>query len=205
MDIFDLFKKQPKVNGIIKYLNLEDWWLYELNDEEREIILNTYSPMGIKNSIIEGNIYSSSQTHLHFFWGLIGWFNKPALRHIAYKLISKGETFIDKNSEPLDVHFFYGAKLDVFYKDRDLFPDGLELAIQACEQQIVNAPMAATAFKQKYGSDLPSHKGYSQLAIILEKQKQYDKAISLCEQAKSQGWAGDWHKRIERCNKRAKA
>lgn len=205
MSILDLFKKKPKVNGIIKYLNLEGWWLNELSDEEREIILNIYSPMGSENSIIEGEICSSSQTQLHFFWGLIGWFNKPELRHIAYKLISKAETFVDKSSEPLDVHFFYSTKLEVFYKDRDLRPNGLELAIQSCEQQIANAPAAATAFKQKYDGNLPAHKGYAQLAIILEKQKRYDEAISLCEKAKSQGWAGDWDKRIERCDKRAKA
>lgn len=205
MGIFDLFKKKPKVNGIIKYLNLEDWWLNELNDEERVIILNTYSPMGSENSIIEGEIFNSSQTQLHFFWGLIGWFNKPNLRHIAYKLIAKAETLIDKNSAPLDVHFLYGTKLEVCYKDRDLRPNGLELAIEACEQQIENAPSAAAAFKQQYGGDLPAHKGYYQLAIVLEKQKRYSESISLCKKAKSQGWAGDWDKRIERCNKRAKA
>ena len=205
MGLFDIFKKKPKVDGIIRYLKLDDWWLNELSDEEREIILNTYSPMGSESSIIEGEIYSSSQTPLHFFWGLIGWFNKPDLRNIAYKLISKAETFIDKNSDPLDVHFLYGTKLEVFYKDRDLRPNGLELAIQACEQQIANAPAAAMAFKQKYDGDLPAHKGYNQLTIILEKQKRYDEAVSLCKNAKSQGWAGDWDKRIEHCNKRAKA
>ena len=205
MGIFDFFKKKPKVNGIIKYLNLENWWLNELNDKEREIILITYAPMGTEKSIIEGEIYSSSQTQLHFFWGLIGWFNKPELRNIAYKLIAKAESLIDQNSAPLDVHFLYGAKLEVCYKDRDLRSNGIELAIQACEQQIENAPMAIEAFKEQYGDDLPAHKGYYQLAIVLEKQKRYSEAISLCKKAKFQGWAGDWDKRIERCNKRAKA
>jgi tetratricopeptide (TPR) repeat protein len=205
MGIFDFFKKKSKVNGIIKYLNLETWWLNELSDEERIAILNTYSSMGSENSIIEGEVYSSSQTQLHFFWGLIGWFNKPELRYIAYKLITKAETLIDKNSDPLDVHFLYGTKLEICYKDRDLRPNGLELAIQACEQQIENAPSAAISFKQKYGNDLPAHKGYYQLAIVLEKQKRYSEAIHLCEKAEFQGWAGDWEKRIERCNKRVKA
>lgn len=205
MGIFDLFKKKPKVNGIIKYLNLEDWWLNELSAEEREIILRTYLPMGSDNSLVEGEIYSSSQTQLHFFWGVIGWFDKPDMRHIAYKLISKAETLIDNNTAPLDKHFLYGAKLEICYKDRDSRPSGLELAIEACEQQIENAPAAAAGFKKKYDSDLPAHKGFYQLAIVLEKQKRYIEAIALCEKAKSQGWAGDWEKRIERCNKRIKA
>lgn len=202
MGIFDIFKQKPKINGIIKHLKLEHWWLNELNDEERRIILSTYSPMGSENSIIEDDIYYSSQTPLNFFLGLIGWFNKNELRHIAYKLIAKAESFINAKSDPLDVHFLYGVKLDVFYKDRDFLPDGLELAIKACEQQIENSPSAATAFIKKYGDNLPAHKGYHQLAIVFEKQKRYIEAISLCKKAKYQGWAGDWDKRIERCNKR---
>jgi len=205
MGILKLFKKKSKVNGIIKHLSLEQWWLNELSDEEREIILNTYSPLGSNSSIIEGEILSSSQTQLHFFWGLIGWFIKPELRHIAYKLIAKAETLINDQSSPLDIHFLYGAKLDVYYKERDLRPNGLELATHACEQQIENAPSAANAFRKRYGSDLPAHKGYTQLAIVLEKQKNYSEAIVLCEKAMSQGWAGNWVIRINRCNKKAKA
>ncbi|WP_394154816.1 hypothetical protein [Vibrio maritimus] len=205
MGIFDLLKRKPKVNGIIKYLKLEDWWLNELTEEDRQIILYTYSPMGGEGSIVDGEIKSSSQTQLHFFCGLIGWFSKPSLRHIAYKLIAKAETLIDQQSDPLDVHFLYGSKLEVCYKDRDTHPNGLDLAIKACEQQIENAPSASKAFIRKCGGDLPAHKGFQQLAIVLEKQKRYDEAISLCEKAKSQGWAGDWDKRIERCSKRARA
>ncbi|EMK6579009.1 hypothetical protein V9K10_003629 [Vibrio cholerae] len=205
MGIFDMFKKKTKINGMIKYLKLEDWWLNELNDEERRIILSTYSPIGSESSIIDGEICRSNQTPLHFFWGLIGWFNKPDLRHVAYKLIAKAETLINEQSEPLDIHFLYGAKLDVCYRDRDLRPNCLELAIQACEQQIENAPFAATVFIEKHGGNLPAHKGYRQLAIVLEKQKRYGEVVSLCEKAKSQGWAGDWDKRIDRCKKRSKA
>ncbi|MCU8361431.1 hypothetical protein M2G65_22690, partial [Vibrio vulnificus] len=205
MGIFDIFRKKPKVSGIIKYLKLEDWWLNELTDEERQTILSTHSSMGNEGSIIDGEIVSSSQTQLHFFWGLVSWFNKPHLRHIAYKLISKAETIVDAQSDPIDIHFLYSAKLEVCYKDRDSRPNGLELAIEACEQQIEYAPLAAKAFSQKYGGDLPAHKGFQQLAIVLEKQKHYHEAITLCEKAKAQGWAGDWEKRIERCNKRAKA
>jgi DNA invertase Pin-like site-specific DNA recombinase len=46
---------------------------------------------------------------------------------------------------------------------------------------------------------LPSHVGYKQLAIILEKRGQFDEAIKVAKQAKSQGWNGDWDKRIARC------
>ena len=87
-------------------------------------------------------------------------------------------------------------------KDREK-PEYLKKAIDACKQQIDLAPKTIDALKTEYkDSTLPSHKGYEQLAIILEKQKTYKEAIDLCGQADKQGWAGDWKKRIERCLKK---
>lgn len=48
---------------------------------------------------------------------------------------------------------------------------------------------------------LPGHKGYEQLAIILRNQGKNEEAIKLCEQAKLQGWSGDWSNRISRYSK----
>ena len=50
---------------------------------------------------------------------------------------------------------------------------------------------------------LPLHRGYQQLCIIREKQKNYEEAIRIATQAMNQGWTrSDWEKRIERCQKR---
>ena len=46
---------------------------------------------------------------------------------------------------------------------------------------------------------LPAHTGFEQLAIIRERDKDYDEAILLCEEALRHGWSGDWQKRIVRC------
>ena len=205
MGILNIFDKKPKVNGIVKYLQLDDWWLNELDDDERAIIINTYSPLGGSGSIVEGDVRSSSQSQLHFMWGLIGWFNKTELRHIAYKIINKAESLISQDSNPLDVHFLYGQKLETYYKARDARVTGIELAIEACEQQISYSEAAAIEYIKKYGGSLPGHKGYKQLAIILEKQERFTEAIELCQKAKDQGWAGDWEKRIKRCYKRINA
>ncbi|MGC4106440.1 MAG: hypothetical protein QM753_08810 [Thermomicrobiales bacterium] len=50
---------------------------------------------------------------------------------------------------------------------------------------------------------LPNHPGFQRLAINAEKAKDYGRAIGVCEEAKRQGWNGDWDKRIERCRVRA--
>jgi hypothetical protein len=79
----------------------------------------------------------------------------------------------------------------------------MQKAIDACMQQINLAPHAAKAFRAEYPNDdcLPAHKGYEQLAIIFEKQMRLKEAIALCQEADSQGWAGDWDRRIDRYQK----
>ncbi|WP_439830575.1 hypothetical protein, partial [Aeromonas caviae] len=44
--------------------------------------------------------------------------------------------------------------------------------------------------------------GYQQLSIIMEKLSDYQKVIAICNEAKNEGWSGDWDKRIERCTKK---
>ena len=48
---------------------------------------------------------------------------------------------------------------------------------------------------------LGTHTGFTQLAIIYKKQKDWEKVIELCKQAKADDWGGDWDKRIEEAQK----
>ncbi len=50
--------------------------------------------------------------------------------------------------------------------------------------------------------NLPEHIGYKQLAIIKDKQKNYDEVISICLKAKEEGWNGDWDNRIAKAKKK---
>ena len=179
MGFFDLFKKKPKVNGVIAYLNLQEWWLNELTDNERNLILEK-AP-----GIIEGNISSTSRTAVSFITGMVGMFAKPQeVRSSGYKLIKKAESLIDSSTNALDIHFLYSTKVEFSYKDRETLENGLENSIHACNQQIEFAPTAAKSFKKSYNSSpLPSHKGYTQIAIIMEKQKNYNEVIRLCKKA----------------------
>jgi hypothetical protein len=51
---------------------------------------------------------------------------------------------------------------------------------------------------------LGEHTGYKQLCIIREKEEKWQEVIYLAEQAKFEGWAGDWDKRIEKARKKLK-
>lgn len=59
------------------------------------------------------------------------------------------------------------------------------------------------ATSELYGGldSLPSHYGFKQLAIILQKRGDLDDALTVCHEAKAQGWKGDWDKRIARLSK----
>jgi len=110
---------------------------------------------------------------------------------------------IDISTRILDLHFLYQIKIEIYYKNRDNDPEGINKAILACQQQIEISPKSRIAFKKEYkDSPLPRHIGFEQLAIIYEKQKHFTKAIEISQEALKQGWNGDWEKRIGRCKKK---
>jgi hypothetical protein len=81
------------------------------------------------------------------------------------------------------VHFLYQQMIITYYKDREK-AEYTEKAVEACRNQIALAPAAAREFKAEYGEQpLPEHKGYKQLAIILEKEGRFQDAIEVSEQA----------------------
>ena len=78
---------------------------------------------------------------------------------------------IDDASDIIDVHFLYMHKIQIYYKTRGLDSESFTTAIDACNAQIAIAPKVAKIFRSE--ERMPSHTGFSQLAIILEKEKRY--------------------------------
>jgi len=197
-----------QMGGLIGYFCLGNWWLTEFTDQERAYMLHKYQPMGTSsNSLVSGSISWTGQSPVSLLYGLSGWFMKDDERHLAYRLLAKAWSLADANTPILDLHFLYQHQIKTYYRDRSI-PEYLEAAITACRNQIAIASQAAGAFRAEdarsgmAGSSLPSHHGYKQLAIILEKQNGYADAIGVCRQAWSEGWNGDWEKRIERLQKK---
>lgn len=203
MSMLGFFKRKPQITGVIGYFGLATWWLCTFSESERKYIESRFRPFGDqKNSLTEGNIISRSDTAVGFLHNLSGWFTKEDERDIAYRILEKAGELLHQSAKPLDIHFYYQSNIQTFYKDRDK-PGALEKAIMACREQIEFAPIAAKEFKKEYrGVSLPSHKGYQQLAIILEKQNKFQEVIEICRQANKQGWMGDWEYRINRCTKK---
>jgi tetratricopeptide (TPR) repeat protein len=198
--------RKNKKEGTLGYFGLTDWWESNFTEDEREYILRMFQPFGSgSNSLLEGEIISTSQTVVSLLYSLSGWFRKKENRTIAYRFIEKAEELVDETTEVLDLHFLYQHKLELYYRNRDNDEFALDEAIKACNQQIELAPKAKVAFhKQDKNFPLPSHRGFKQLAIIEEKRNNFSKAIEICEKALKQEWNGDWGKRILRCQKKIK-
>ncbi len=106
----------------------------------------------------------------------------------------------------LSRHYDLSEEIRLNYPKR-ADPAIMAKVITDCEQQIAIAPKAAKAYIRNYnpvniGSDLPAHVGFTQLAIIREKQGNVDEAIRLSRLALKQRWPGDWEKRIARLEAR---
>lgn len=187
--------KPPKISGYIGYYGLENWWLTELTEEQRNYLLNTaFGENSFK--LTQKTFDTTSQSVLTFFSTMIDWIKKgdPI---IIDRIFDKAESLITEQSNIIDVHFLYSVKVDYYH---NLIP---EKAIEACNQQISIATPAANAFKKEYKkSPLPSHNGFKTLSIILEKKKEYKQVINLCKKVHKMKWAGDWEKRIARCTKK---
>src|SRR3989339_1039883 len=137
---------------------------------------------GSGESLIKGEITSTSQKAIELLSALAGWFNNEQDRTIAYRMLKKAEDLITDKTDILDLHFLFSSEIEIYYRHRNRDRDALNEAIKACKQQIKIAPQAASAFKKEYkDSPLPTHKGYEQLAIIEEKEKNFNSVIDLAK------------------------
>lgn len=213
-------RSEKLIYGYIGYYNLEDWWLEEFSEKERNHILNNFNPLGDTSiTLVEGQVLERNQSVVKFLSTLVGWFKKSDDWSIGERFIKKAEERLEECKRVLDLHFFYQSKAEHYYRGREHAPF-LQKAIDACEKQIALSPRAIIAFEEEYKEmtavmvarsipeselkefTLPAHHGYRQLAIIWEKENKFEMVISICAKAMAQGWQGDWEKRIERCRKK---
>lgn len=145
MGLFEFLKGKKPIKGIIGCLTLADWWLSAFSEEERLYIQKKFQPFGLPSDPLTSGSYTS-QTSTRLLYGLAGWFSTKKDSPIAYKILEKVEELPRGEARILDIHFLYGYKITIHYKNRDK-PGYLEKAIDACKQQIELAPKAADAFK----------------------------------------------------------
>lgn len=193
-----LEKPEIEIHGGIGFYGLEEWWLESFSDAERRRIMSKYPLENLLGEKIQG----SSQSLLGYLTTLAGWFKSPEDKAIRFKIIRRAEESITQNSSAVDLHFFYLRRMEAYYRYRDEDNGALAEAIKSAKNQIDISLDVAKEWSSEFGGNLPAHSGFKQLCIIREKEGNYAEAIELAKRASSEGWAGDWDKRIERMLKR---
>lgn len=204
----------------IQELGIGGWWDNELSQTEKEKFNHTITETEGERG--EG-FFSTDRFHVEMigeefvtrsqspggYLATMSAFEKDP--EVAIKIARKAKNLLDQTDlqklemrEFTDLHFNYQNLIRQFYPRRDIIPGALEDAMSCCRSVIRISPEVIKDPKMRMPPDneLPSSIGYDQLAIIAEKQKNYAAAIKISRLADSQGWAGDWESRIQRCEKK---
>lgn len=180
-----LFKK--KINGIIGFLKLEDFWLKCTKIEQNDLM--RYYQMGIgtggKTSLIEGNI-TTTQTRLGYFTDVIGWASKEQKYEYIDKIVEYANGLNEYNKYPIDSHFFFQEVAESYYKQRAIREDAINLVINYCEKDIELFNIYKSLMIKEYGS-IPRLVTFQRLVIVYEKTNQIEKAIKICNLAIDNG------------------
>lgn len=220
-----------QIKGEIGHHGLQEWWLHELSEADRELILSTYKPLGMSpdapSILLHGNISFSSANTTSWLTTLADWFigADPEKRELAIRIADKAWELKDKSgpSEGADDvfsrHLALGGMMKIYYRHRDN-PEHFARAVECAWSQIAMQEDAMKAWLEQEAnrhthlrlhnpdyvapspSPPPSHPGYRQMAIILEKEKRFHEALDLVVEAQAAGWQGDWEKRAERLRKK---
>ncbi|MDR8522104.1 hypothetical protein [Shewanella fidelis] len=214
---------------ILDKYQLKDWWLTTLTKEQREQIAKDYQPLGVCNNVpfLYQDAGHTSPDEGFAKLSLIQVLSCIALTPAKTILIDKLEqeaSYEYENSDKnfIDLHLTLGFLIKHHYRLR-AEPYHYERAKELCLMQINIAKQAAKKFrypkkpkelkqlykitgkKHPYYDEpqiLPSHTGYKQLIIILEKEGEIKGALKLAKQALKQGWTDDYEKRIDKLNRK---
>lgn len=215
------------IKGEIGYHGLADWFVKTFTPEEQRGMEELYRAKydDPRVTLTRGDIGAAPDTSrlLSFLTDLAKEFQD--FPHIAQRILRRGLDSIGSTTDIVQVHFYYGTIIEIAYHERDSLPGALDTAIRFCERQISIAPAVMASMKHRHEETeqrrmerhrimgklrnwkpcqfpATSHRGFEQLCIIREKQKNYAEVIRLAQMARQQGWNGDWDKRVARCQKK---
>ena len=187
-----VLSSKKEIRGEIGYFGLEEWWLTQFSEEERQYILNRFRPLEFsvslgetsevltsrdkivdnsKHSLISGNISFTTSTAVSLLYSLAAWFMKESERPLAHRMLVKAEELASQESDRSDRFWLYHHKIEIYYKDRTE-PSKLKKAIEACYQQIDIVNESGSKLK-----DNTFFLGYWQLTVIFEKQGKYNDCL----------------------------
>jgi hypothetical protein len=166
--------KQEKVEGLIAYYKLQDWWFSSFTNDEREYIDSRCQSL---HSLTKGTVLERQQPAPEFLNGLNTWFrsNKDSTiaERIHRKLVELGKEF-----PIIKPGYYEGRHFTTYVRDfESLKKSGKFIELENLLLELVKATEAENAVTDM--GVAPAY--YSELAILYRKQKEYSKEISILE------------------------
>ena len=169
-----------KVGGLIGYLGLSKFW-QSLTDDERTAITGYTSRRFERTSasLTEGVIDWTSATPYSFLSSYAHW----AITYKKYDLAEKMLVLAEEYNPPaIELHFIYNHSIELYYKQRDSDSDFLEKAKEFCIKDIALFPKYEKELNEGTAS-MSSCPSFKQLAIIYEKEGNFEEGIKICKLA----------------------
>ena len=188
--------------GELGYFGLTEWWTSSFSPAERDYMEAAFRPNGLP----------ARAKPLTRDRGLVSFPTAAALltiladrlsekrqdRNLASRVLAQAEKRAAAEEDILGRHYVYHQMIRLHSRWKDEFPDAVDQMLTACHKQIELAPETAKTLREmRPGQPLPTHLGYLQASVQLEREGRYEPAIELCRQAQAGGWGGNWAWRIQ--------
>ena len=172
--------RQPKVEGLLGYYGLGEWWLSTFTSTERERIEAAYQPMSDRpgsHPLTQGRVKSTSQTAIDFLSGLASWFRKVADASISQRIRAKMDELAQ--ARPVTGAGFYRGRHYTTYVE-DLKALKRSGDTQAAERLLLGLVNAVEAESRAKGWPVAPWY-YDELAKIYRACKDYAAEIAILE------------------------
>lgn len=195
-------EKDLVIEGELGYFGLDPWWLGTFSGAERASIERVYQHPGLPAvawPLTMGSgpsAYDSAAGLLTAVASQLG--KRIEDRDLAMRWLTKAEERAEAEDDVLGLHFAYDEMICLHDRWKEQFPDASDAVFAACYKQARIGAQAARAFHDRYPMRaLPTHAGYELMIVMLAEVDNYERAIDVCQQARTQGWPGDWTARIQ--------
>lgn len=167
-----------KVDGLIKFYKLQEWWFSSFTNDEREYIDSHFQPMGAPpHTLTQGKITELKQPAPEFLSGLNSWFRSNDDSAIAERIHQK-LTQLAKEHPIVKPGYYGGRHFTTYVRDFETLKKNSNLS--ELENLLIEL-VKATEAESVEGNMGVAPAYYSELAILYRKQKEYAKEISILE------------------------
>ncbi len=189
--------RRHETEGQLGYFGLGPWWSSVFPKAEQDRIEAAFHHPSVPTGgrpLTRGRgpcYFPSAAVLLSVVAGCLR--DAPQDRHRASKILAKAEERAQAEDDIIGLHLVYQEMIRLHSKWRDHSLDALDLIYGACHKQITLSAAAAQALHELHPREpLPAHIGYLTLAVLLEQEGSYSKAIEICKRARDEGWGGNW-------------